>query len=1331
MAKYELNGQTYEFEDGISDDEALRLMEEDQAASQPESQVPEAALNAPGGVSVLNELAVQPEAPPEEAAAPAPPLPELKDSYTEEDLYQDPQWITDAKTLYREQYGKEFEGDDRMAANWLLHEMSWFNNNIVSTGMDARELAMASDEYKAAFGRAIEMYDRSETTWNTIGRAILPNLTDPIGLTGAALTVFTGGASAAAAQGGRMFTKEAVKALLKKGIQSSVIMGTIEGAASNGALDLLKQKAEQNIDPSKEFDTQRWLTNAGIGGAAGAGLGLAAPFLARGANVVADQAGQTFRRFIGMNEPAPAAPGATGAPQNPTGATPTAPGATPADPNAPRIDPNDPQIDSNLPPATTLAPPADPSVQAPQAVPDGTVPEITIRPPSVPTEPPPGGGRIISDQEIRDALDASTSPEKLSKWSQTLEQSPTVKKTMQDLTDQIAKIAPDGTFGNLPTSRAEIEAMTRQVSDVLSRIQNPADGQAINFEVAVKSMTQDQQHVLKVGLQQTAERFTQVRADLIKQAQKGDAGAQEMLDMISETQSRLANLDKYISSMSGKDLASRVGGILTNERRGLSPESLLEQQGINPELATKAQKAAADAEFAESIDQYFRAAEADAQIKGLTREMNEAWAKGDTIRALQKHDELHAAKLLHVSQKTGVPASTLNRFWNRVSGLAIANVFSIKTVIVNIGPASAKMLTKPFVTYMSKGALDPIAYREMMASYTAMRSAVGSAWNAGKAAFRYERGLLGEDIAKLYDTDEVWGGATGRTLRLFPRLLAASDTAMSHVIYRGKVAGDAAAQATAKAIEQGMKGRELKKFVEDATTKALENAFEKTINPDEVIPMLRVRGMQRGKKGEALNERIRAELQRNGEHLKAATNENAVNFTDEMLFRQAFDGTGLVNYAGRGIETLIQKQPALRFFVQLFVRTPIRVFQEGLRLTPGLNMMNPKFMADLMGRNGEAAWVRAHGEAMIGLGITGATLIALSTGSMTGAGPKDPKQRRNLERTGWKPYSFYDPISGKYVSYRNLDPIATPMKIIANVFEKSIELRYRASQGERVNESDFEAIGQYLGVAGYAISQAIRDAGLTEGVSSVVDLVESFGAEPEEAAKQFAKFFSEKANTLVPFGATNFNIQQALNPVVNDARTFEQFITARINPSNAAVPRQYDLLGGAAVSNIGTGYMLGVDISSPKQPTTPEEKMRQEVLVSLSSLEIAANTTFTLPYKNSKFGTADLRLTKSNDGVTSLYDKWQEKIAGYDQWATKILHKVLVEDARGPMPTDSNDTYRVEQARAVLQAVREAAWQELVREEAQLKQTYQEKLIKQRDDTYGLNDRREVPFINR
>lgn len=1332
MAKYELNGQIYEFEDGITDDEALMIMEEDQAVSQPESQVPEAALDAPGGVSVLNQLAVQPEAPPEEAAAPA-PLPELKEYYAEEDLYQDPQWITDAKTLYREQYGEEFAGDDRAAANWLLNEMSWFNNNIVSTGMDLRELSMASDEYKQAFGRAIDMYDRSETTWNTFGRAILPNLTDPIGLGGAALTIFTGGASGAAAQGARVFSKEVVKTAIKKGLQSAAIMGTVEGAASNGALDFLKQRAEQEIDPSKEFDTNRWLTSTGIGAAAGFGLGVAAPMIARGANAAADATGQTFRRFVGMEEK-PAAAAVT--PQ--IGQTAPQPGQTgqtaiPVELNAPQIDPNDPRIDSNLPPATTLAPSQDPSARPPQALPEGVatpqqsgVPEITIRPPDAPT----GEGKIITRQEIRDALDASRDPEKLTKWQKTLSETPAVKKTMQDLQEQIAKIAPDGTFGNLPTSRAEIEGMVRQVSDVLSRVQNPSDGNTINFEVAVRAMTQDQQHLLKVGLQQAAERFTQVRADLMKQVAKGDTGAQEMLDTIAETQVRLANLDKFISSMSGKDLASRVGGILTNERRGLSPESILESRGIAPELATKAQREAAEKEFVDSIDEFYRAAESDAQVKNITREMNDAWTKGDTVRALQKYDELNAAKLLHVSQKSGVEVSTINRFWNRISGMAIANVFSLKTLVVNLGPAGAKLLTKPMITYMGKGVLDPVAFREMMASYTAMRAATGSAFNAGKAAFRYERGLLGEDVAKLYDTDEVWGGAVGRTMRFFPRMLAASDTAMSHVIYRGKVAGDAAAQATAKAIENGLKGKNLEKFVEAQIKKALDNAFEKVVDPNDAIPMLRVRGIQRGYKGDALNEWIRAELQRNGEYLKAATSEQAVSFTDEMLFRSAFTGTGMVDKTFGGVEWMIQRQPWLRFFVQLFLRTPVRVFQEGLRMTPGLNLLNPKFMADLMGRNGEAAWVRAYGESMVGLGAAGATLLALSTGSMTGAGPKDPKQRRNLERTGWKPYSVYDPASGKYISYRNLDPLATPMKIIANVFEKSVELRYRASQGERINEKEWETAMQYVSIAGYAITQAIRDAGLTEGISSMMDLVTSIG-DAEEFPKQLAKYSAEKLNTLIPFGATSFNIQQALNPTVNDARTFEQFITGRINPSNSAVPRQYDLLGGEAVSNIGTGYMLGVDLSSPRQPKDAAEKKRLDVLTALSSLEIAANTSFALPYKNEKYGTNDLRMAKSSDGTTSLYDKWQQKIAEYDQWTTDILHKVLIEDQQSPMPTDTVDTPKVERARMVLQAVREAAWAELVKEEAQLNTSYRDKLIKQQTDLLGINDNREVPFINR
>jgi hypothetical protein len=90
----------------------------------------------------------------------------------------------------------------------------------------------------------------------------------------------------------------------------------------------------------------------------------------------------------------------------------------------------------------------------------------------------------------------------------------------------------------------------------------------------------------------------------------------------------------------------------------------------------------------------------------------------------------------------------------------------------------------------------------------------------------------------------------------------------------------------------------------------------------------------------------------------------------------------------------------MRMAGQLFFRTPVRVFEEGIRLTPGLNLISPKFLSDLSGANGSMRQIRAQGEAMMSYAIAGSVFSLYSTGNVTGSLGEDYKQRRQAENAG-------------------------------------------------------------------------------------------------------------------------------------------------------------------------------------------------------------------------------------------------------------------------------------------------------------------------------------------
>ena len=79
-----------------------------------------------------------------------------------------------------------------------------------------------------------------------------------------------------------------------------------------------------------------------------------------------------------------------------------------------------------------------------------------------------------------------------------------------------------------------------------------------------------------------------------------------------------------------------------------------------------------------------------------------------------------------------------------------------------------------------------------------------------------------------------------------------------------------------------------------------------------------------------------------------------------------------------------------------------------------------------------------------------------ATGNITGSLGQDYKQRRQAENAGeLEPYTirFSD---GSTFSYRNLDPFATPIKIIVNALERYETLMYRREQGEQIDDTAYE-----------------------------------------------------------------------------------------------------------------------------------------------------------------------------------------------------------------------------------------------------------------------------------
>ena len=170
------------------------------------------------------------------------------------------------------------------------------------------------------------------------------------------------------------------------------------------------------------------------------------------------------------------------------------------------------------------------------------------------------------------------------------------------------------------------------------------------------------------------------------------------------------------------------------------------------------------------------------------------------------------------------------------------------------------------------------------------------------------------------------------------------------------------------------------------------------------------------------------------------------------------DASGLANYAvdearymtftkeleegtlARGIQNLSQKHNLVGFILP-FVRTPTNLLKFAFERTPGVFMLPAEVKKLLKDLKSDDPILKAQANGKIATsGIASAVMLDMALNNrefLTGGGPKDHKQKKALQATGWQPYSFK--IDGKYYSYQRLDPFGTLLGVMADLVETGIK----------------------------------------------------------------------------------------------------------------------------------------------------------------------------------------------------------------------------------------------------------------------------------------------------
>ena len=545
-------------------------------------------------------------------------------------------------------------------------------------------------------------------------------------------------------------------------------------------------------------------------------------------------------------------------------------------------------------------------------------------------------------------------------------------------------------------------------------------------------------------------------------------------------------------------------------------------------------------------------------------------------------------------------------------------------------------------------------------------------------------------------------------------MLTWGDEFFSRIVYQGHIEGQATFKALQLAAEQKLTGIERDKFVSGFVSDAVNKSMEADLNKKQILEYLYKKGVEFGKSGEGLTKFVQAEVGKRGELFRQAANSTGKEYLRDFLMKNEFSGgkkmidgsTGgfladSVSGMARGADNFMMKNPWTKLLGMLFFRLPIRAFEKGVRLTPGVNLIAPRFMDELLGKYGPELELRAKAQLMRShaLGLT--TLTMYGKGMITGSGPADPKDRKRWQDAGNQEYSIK--VGDTWVSYRSFWPIAVPFMIITNAMDRYMKIQddkahglYQTLEQDPTNPSQFTVVDEgeamdYMQLGFLSLYKAFSEANLTQGLADVNKLFEDLGDETIDAGDALGKFIAKKADMFV-----SNQFQQAMaviHPEMNDPKTMSQYLASMINPADPMIPKQYDALGNVRTKANPTSALLGVNSATEEQLKKGRSDKEMAVLTAIKEIEMATGSHFTFPYKKDDI---DLRSTYTSNGSQTYYDRLVEIYHNSD--VSDTLYDSL--QLGGSVGTKKNPGVLSQEVRKIMDLYLEAAYQQLEAEEA-------------------------------
>lgn len=394
---------------------------------------------------------------------------------------------------------------------------------------------------------------------------------------------------------------------------------------------------------------------------------------------------------------------------------------------------------------------------------------------------------------------------------------------------------------------------------------------------------------------------------------------------------------------------------------------------------------------------------------------------------------------------------------------------------------------------------------------------------------------------------------------------------------------------------------------------------------------------------------------------------------------------------GKGIQNLT-KNFAFARFVLPFVRTPSNLLSFALERSPlgfpyripgtnkKLNVPGLRSEAEAMreGLKSSDPVIQAAARGKIVTAFAGAGLfyeMVFNNNNtlplITGGGPKDEKQKKILQETGWRPYSIK--IGDTYYDYKKLDPIATILGIVADMSEMMKE-------NEEANEEGVEQVGIALATA---LSRNVANKSYLAGVQLWAEALQ----DPDRFGERLGRNY---VSSFVPNVLSQ--MQDYDKQSMREVRDVADAILKKLPGGRDMLDPKRNILGEEKIIDYGTiGFMNPIGASKEKDDAILQEMADLQYAFRQPSPKISGGNVNLLDFVNNRGRTAydrslDLLQTVTVGGRT------------LRQTLKRLIKSSQYQRLPGYSAEVGVDSPRVQQITKVLKRFRKIAKREMLKE---------------------------------